>query len=671
MPNAQSKAPFSVLLASLALLLLAPALLPAQSSPSQSRPAQSTPAQSAQTSPDPSRADPSTLSVSTQLVVLDATVLDHQGRIVNQPLTRDDFQVTEDKTPQKIYYFESAIEHATESSAGDPKKAPLLIAVLDELNFRYQTALDPTRNMLLQFGDEAFERKELAAFLGTQPAQLLNPTEILVLTHHGYQVLAQPTLDRDAVLDKLKRHNPAIPEPYRDYLEDTGGFSQNADHTLVIKSLEAIWALALQQRSQPGRKLVLWLGYGGPSLNAKPTRPGRPLQPLERYIRQITDLLVDARITLNVFYPGIDETPPPPTDIQNDNFAINAVIEQSGGQDTGFASYVSATGGFKRESNDIRGELTRSVNYGSTYYTVSYHPTSHLVENQYRDIKITIKDHPDWTVLTKKGYYAMHFGGERDAAHQMLDDVSLATFEPMPFSAIGATLTKIERYAGSNRVRFTFQVESTDLQWPIDAASGQRQANVLISGAALGSRYDKKTLAFQGRTWNLSAPATLPESKIKSAVAITLDVPSKTKSLPLIVMGPEAEDEFILQAVSAGAKAYLNATASPKQVEQAVEIVSQGSIWAPRRVLALFVDRAMRKTRIATPDRVQFTLRETEVLRLLVNARSNREIARKMGIEERTVKAHVAKLMRKVGVENRIALSIYAVNNEIVTREAE
>jgi DNA-binding NarL/FixJ family response regulator len=59
------------------------------------------------------------------------------------------------------------------------------------------------------------------------------------------------------------------------------------------------------------------------------------------------------------------------------------------------------------------------------------------------------------------------------------------------------------------------------------------------------------------------------------------------------------------------------------------------------------------------------------VLKLLVAARSNREIARTLGIEERTVKAHVAKLMRKVGVENRIALSIYAVTNAIVTPNPE
>ena len=139
----------------------------------------------------------------------------------------------------------------------------------------------------------------------------------------------------------------------------------------------------------------------------------------------------------------------------------------------------------------------------------------------------------------------------------------------------------------------------------------------------------------------------------------------------LVVMGPAADDEVILQAISSGAKAYLEPSATPQQVEQALEIVSQGSIWAPRRVLSIFVDRATRPTRPSVPSGTQFTARETEVLKLLVAARSNREIARTLGIEERTVKAHVANLMRKVGVENRIALSIFAVTHSIVPPNPE
>ena len=57
-----------------------------------------------------------------------------------------------------------------------------------------------------------------------------------------------------------------------------------------------------------------------------------------------------------------------------------------------------------------------------------------------------------------------------------------------------------------------------------------------------------------------------------------------------------------------------------------------------------------------------FTKREEEVLTLLRAARSNREIAQTMGIEERTVKSYIAKLIRKVGVENRIALSVRAAS---------
>ena len=56
-------------------------------------------------------------------------------------------------------------------------------------------------------------------------------------------------------------------------------------------------------------------------------------------------------------------------------------------------------------------------------------------------------------------------------------------------------------------------------------------------------------------------------------------------------------------------------------------------------------------------------------LKLLVAAHSNREIARSLGIEERTVKAYIARLMRKVGVENRIALSIHAASRELASPE--
>lgn len=142
--------------------------------------------------------------------------------------------------------------------------------------------------------------------------------------------------------------------------------------------------------------------------------------------------------------------------------------------------------------------------------------------------------------------------------------------------------------------------------------------------------------------------------------------------LKLIVMGSETDDETIISAIGAGAKGYLEETATPEQVRQCIEVVDSGSIWAPRRVLSAFVDRMLHASeKPVLRHGFKFTERERAVLRLLVAARSNREIAEALGIEERTVKAYVARLMRKVGVENRIALSIHAASRSLVPGEDE
>jgi len=137
--------------------------------------------------------------------------------------------------------------------------------------------------------------------------------------------------------------------------------------------------------------------------------------------------------------------------------------------------------------------------------------------------------------------------------------------------------------------------------------------------------------------------------------------------LKLIVMGSESDEETIISAVAAGAKGYLEERATPEQVTQCIEVVESGSIWAPRRVLSAFVDRMLHSSeKPVLRHAFKFTERERAVLKLLIAARSNREIADTLGIEERTVKAYVARLMRKVGVENRIALSIHAASRALV-----
>ncbi len=138
--------------------------------------------------------------------------------------------------------------------------------------------------------------------------------------------------------------------------------------------------------------------------------------------------------------------------------------------------------------------------------------------------------------------------------------------------------------------------------------------------------------------------------------------------LRIIVTGSGVDEETILKAIAAGAKGYVDEAGSPAEFVQAIRIVNQGSVWAPRRVLSMFIERVSSSPgRIFPAGRVTFTDREKEVLEMLVAGRSNKEIGSALGIEERTVKAHVAKLMRKVGVQNRIALSVHAITHSLVT----
>jgi DNA-binding NarL/FixJ family response regulator len=134
-------------------------------------------------------------------------------------------------------------------------------------------------------------------------------------------------------------------------------------------------------------------------------------------------------------------------------------------------------------------------------------------------------------------------------------------------------------------------------------------------------------------------------------------------ALRLIVIGPEGNDELVLESIIAGARAYLDLTADIEVVRQAIEVVTSGSIWAPRRLLSKLIDRLLKVPDSSlTNGTPRLTAREKEVLELILQARSNREIARQLGIEERTVKAHVGRLMRKTGADNRIELSMRALN---------
>ncbi len=147
-------------------------------------------------------------------------------------------------------------------------------------------------------------------------------------------------------------------------------------------------------------------------------------------------------------------------------------------------------------------------------------------------------------------------------------------------------------------------------------------------------------------------------------------------TLKPVVMGEPLTPEQIQAVVGAGAKGFLLRSASVSEISMAVEIVLDGSIWAPRKVLAKLVEAGTPGAENMGPPPVpqesideMITGREREVLHLLMNGRSNREIAAAMGIEQATVKAHLGRMLRKTRAKNRVELTLRAMEERVQDEE--
>jgi DNA-binding NarL/FixJ family response regulator len=140
-----------------------------------------------------------------------------------------------------------------------------------------------------------------------------------------------------------------------------------------------------------------------------------------------------------------------------------------------------------------------------------------------------------------------------------------------------------------------------------------------------------------------------------------------------IVMAETLSPEQIQAVVGAGAKGFLLETAGIREITMAIEIVLDGSIWAPRKVLASLVEAGTANTGVMGPQSgtsqlidEMLTDREREVMHLLMSGRSNREIAAAMGIEQATVKAHLGRMLRKTRASNRVELTLRAMEERAV-----
>ncbi len=134
-------------------------------------------------------------------------------------------------------------------------------------------------------------------------------------------------------------------------------------------------------------------------------------------------------------------------------------------------------------------------------------------------------------------------------------------------------------------------------------------------------------------------------------------------NLPLIVLGDQPSDEEALQCFAVGARGYCNTHAVPELLQRIADVVLQGGLWIGETLMQRLLQGTARMPLPAPsgspPDwAALLTERERQVASAVAEGASNKEIARQLGITERTVKAHTGAIFEKLGVRDRMQLSL-------------
>ncbi|KKK39102.1 LuxR family transcriptional regulator [Mesobacillus campisalis] len=149
-----------------------------------------------------------------------------------------------------------------------------------------------------------------------------------------------------------------------------------------------------------------------------------------------------------------------------------------------------------------------------------------------------------------------------------------------------------------------------------------------------------------------------------NGVEVTGIIKNRYPDVKILILTMHSHEEYFMSAIREGADGYILKDAPSEQVVEAVRTVAKGeSVIHPSMTRKLLSFHQQKKT---DQEEKALTEREKEVLLCLVEGMSNKEIANKLYISDKTVKIHVSKIFRKLNVKSRSQVVIQAVQKQLV-----
>ena len=469
----------------------------------------------AQNQPTQSSEDVPTFRSTSTLVFLDVTVLDKKGHPVVSGLTKDDFTITEDKKPQKIFSYEAPDVHVMKpgnSEENSEGEAPVTIFALDLLNS--------------EFEDFAYIRSETRQFLMSQPQQFAAPAEMLVVGNESLEVLQGFTRSRADLLYALDHLPASLP-----YKRMNGSFFWER----FAQSIDALQQISLQNSGIPGRKNIVWIGHGGPSVNLTGAAfTPQQIDELKRYVHETANMMVDSRITLFVIYPGLKVNSPGISLSATEADADIGETDPFAG-DVNFGVLVDETGGrlfFNR--NDVDKLIARSMRLGAEYYTLTYQPQDVPDDGKFRRIRVTLRN-PELHALTKAGYFAPERDQPSDPRQKSIVNLVEAAQSTIPFNTLRVQIEGIVRHPDTRTADITIQLGDRNLDW-LPSADGKSSETTMLASVTSRDKY-QRVLASRMERFRVSVSSrdVAELANHRTRLAMTVRTPKKTRDIRVVM----------------------------------------------------------------------------------------------------------------------------------------
>jgi DNA-binding NarL/FixJ family response regulator len=146
---------------------------------------------------------------------------------------------------------------------------------------------------------------------------------------------------------------------------------------------------------------------------------------------------------------------------------------------------------------------------------------------------------------------------------------------------------------------------------------------------------------------------------VMDGIEATSAISKRFPEAKIVVLTSFSDQQRVIAALDAGAEGYVLKHADPEQILAAIEAVHRGGAPIDPQVARVLLDAK----RVNSSPRGLLTDREEEVLRLVQAGLANKQIARQLGITERTVKSHLTKVFSTLGVTDRTQAALWAADN--------